>query len=378
MQLSKTPRRGKRHQLVVALIVLVALLLPGVPAGAIYNGTLDDDPAIPGDDSAFSNVGFVFAERTSRQNETTRGGPPDVIDGNGQGDFCSGVLIAPTLVITAEFCSVTESWSKYAYFSPVPDYDPLYDWGKKDDGGNQLPFAPDFSTQYPDDPLDPPDDVLAPWVKGDAICREPCYRGKVIRGARHFVVLRLEEEVVGIEPAVLPEHRSLDGLLGELVTSVGYGNLVCEGDAGEFACPGPPEAIDEVFPDGSEWIETNITPGRVVHLHERRFTVMEVEEPTLVKPNKRHRFLQLRWTEDGFHCEEDLGGGNFLGTEPGGVLAALTYNHVCDDQIVALRLDTSNARNFLCSKQFRHELGDSPLCAGKKADSKRQEGKRGQ
>lgn len=364
MKPSTTPGRGKRQQTIVALIVLAALLLPAIPARAVYHGDLTGE--------RFSNVGIVFMERTSPKDETTGGGPPEVWD------HCTGVLIANNLVLTAGTCA-NDPWDKFAYFSPVDDYNPTYDWGEKDENGDYRPFAYDYST--PD-----PNDRLAPWNKHVPICREPCYRGEVVRasssgvGGHNLAVLRFKENIaeeLDIDPAALPAYDSLNGLQGQRVTTVGYGDVGCEG-------PGcPADGIDAFFDDDSDnfpeydWIEytiirdeANDPPAwwRYIELTQRRSAVMEVVSESGDWPKNGNKFLEVSETEDDYACEE-AGGAYFLGdNDPDGTLVAINFDFDCSPVTDVLRLDTSNARNFLCSKQFP-ELKASLLCGGAAAQS---------
>ena len=85
MHPNRTWRRASWRQMITVLIVLVGLLLPALPARAVFNGTYDEFNNYP-------NVGIVFSERDGPGNA----GPPDIISGNP----CNGVLIAPQFVLT--------------------------------------------------------------------------------------------------------------------------------------------------------------------------------------------------------------------------------------------------------------------------------------
>lgn len=332
------PKHTRRHapwrQTVTALIVLVGLLLPALPARAVFDGTIDAGNEYP-------NVGVVFTERTNPRNDVTGGGPAFLVDG----DHCNGVLIAEQLVLTIAAC-VSDRWDDFAYVSFAADYDPLYDYGGTDDEGNPLPF------------LEVDGEPLAPWDEGDDICREPCYRGEVIRASSSFkgnnwlAVLRLDEsptEVEGIEPAPLPALGTLAGLLGEDVTSVGYNDVACESDAAS----GEPWDCDDVEDFFDTPFENNQIVGRHIHLTERRFDTMEVTNVT----------KDLLDVEAVLNCD-DLGGGSFDDT---GTLVAMNHAQSCDETVVR-RLDTNHARNFLCTKEFP-ELSGSALCGGAAAKS---------
>ena len=350
------PGGKRRVLLMIGIIALVTLLLPAIPAKAVYNGILDGN-------NRYSNVGFVFTERTNPHNDVTGGGPPDVLDD----DLCDGVLIAADLVLTAGSC-VNDPWDDYAYFSPVPDFDPLYDYGATDDG-NQLPFLDD----------------LRPYQKGDNICDpETCFRGKIIKASSSFVgghdlaVLKLSVDLVkklGIKPAQLPAYNSLNNLVGAQFTIVGYGHVNCAGGG----CP--PD--DDVFFDDDpvhfpEWDtfensviqdQTTDPPAwwRHINLTERRYAVMQViaQKGEGDQPNNSNRFFEMKQTDHKYSCI-DQGGPYFRGTDdPNGTLVAINWDRDCSPVTDVLRLDTPNAKNFFCSKQFS-ELASSPLCAGSK------------
>ncbi len=294
MHPKQTRRRAAWPQLIVAITVLIGLSLPALPARAVWNGDLD------GNDHP--HVGITYTEVTNPKGDLA-GGLPDIASG----DYCSGVLIASTLVLTAADC-FNDPWDGPAYVSFATDYDPP-------DQVNGDPYAPGtFPEDYP----------------GGKGCAEPCYRGQVILasqgtvGPDRFAVIRLEEAVVGVTPAVLPAFKSLGDIGGEELTTVGYGDFGDECD--DDGC---------VFP------------------FVRRSGDLAVDA---VKAKE----LRVSAVDGQYPCF-DAGGGNFLDTGSDEVLAALTNTFDCAEQTQVLRLDTVNARNFLCSAQFP-ELSGSALC----------------
>jgi hypothetical protein len=291
----------------------MALLLPAIPAQAVWNGSLDGD--------RHPNVGVTYPEGSNPDGDLA-GGLQDLPD---SGDYCSGVLIAPTLVLVGEDGCFFDPWdfdpkdgdAEYGYVSFDPDYTP-----PEQENGD--PYAPGtFPEDYPN----------------DKPCREPCSRGEVVAVQDGIAVLRLDEAVAAITPAMLPAFRALDDLKGRKLTTVGYGDFgnECDDDGCFFA------------------MERRVGTLRVESVGAKRITIAPVGGT--------------------FPCYED-GSGNFLGTgnqENRDVVVALTWHSAnCGEKPVKmdlLRLDRGKARDLLCSPQFADELAASPLCAKKNASA---------
>ncbi len=298
MQTRRTPMQAQSLARLALLVMLtIGLLLPALPARAVIQGDLDGN--------AHPNVGITYTEVTNPKGGLA-GGLPDIVS---TGDYCTGVLIASTLVLTAAGC-FNDPWDGTAYVSFAADYEPPQQT-------NGDPYEPgSFPADYP----------------GGKGCAEPCYRGTAILasqgtvGPDRFAVLRLDEPVAGVTPATLPAFKSMGGIGGEALTTVGYGDFGDE--CGEEEC---------VFP------------------FVRRSGQLAVDA---VKVKE----LRVSAVDGQYPCF-DAGGGNFLATGSGEVLAALTNTFDCAEQTQVLRLDTVNARNFLCSSEFP-ELSGSALCDG--------------
>jgi secreted trypsin-like serine protease len=145
----------------LAVALLLAVLLPAAPAGAITDGVADG--------SGHPNVGGLVS-------------PTQYSDGTWL--YCSGTLISPTVFLTAAHCG---------------------------DEGERVgvTFDPDYAAG---------DKVYYGTFHAD-----PLYPGPTSDG-HDIAVVVFDKAVKGITPALLPEADSLSGLSAtQQFTSVGYG-----------------------------------------------------------------------------------------------------------------------------------------------------------
>ena len=149
-----------RRRLLPAAVLLLALLLPAVPAWAITNGAADG--------GAHPNVGgLVSATQYS----------------DGTWIYCSGTLISPTVFLTAAHCAEGDRVQV--------TFDPAYQVGDK--------------------------------VYAGTFHADPAYPGPT-SDAHDVAVVVLDKAVKGITPALLPTADSLSALPStQQFTSVGYG-----------------------------------------------------------------------------------------------------------------------------------------------------------
>ena len=149
-----------RRRLLLATALLLAVLLPAVPASAITNGTADG--------GAHPNVGGLVS-------------PTQYSDGTWI--YCSGTLISPTVFLTAAHCAEGDR--------VAVTFDPAYVAGDK--------------------------------VYSGTFHADPAYPGPT-SDAHDIAVVVLDKAVKGITPALLPRADSLSGLSStQQFTSVGYG-----------------------------------------------------------------------------------------------------------------------------------------------------------
>jgi secreted trypsin-like serine protease len=149
------------RRFVLAAVLLLAVLLPAAPAGAIINGAADG--------TAHPNVGGLVS-------------PTQYSDGTWL--YCSGTLISPTVFLTAAHCA--------------------------EDGERVgVTFDPDYASG---------DKVYYGTFQAD-----PLYPGPT-SDSHDIAVVVLDRAVKGITPALLPRADSLSGLSStQRFTSVGYG-----------------------------------------------------------------------------------------------------------------------------------------------------------
>src|SRR6478609_9551693 len=149
-----------RRRLLLTAALLLAVLLPAVPAAAITNGTTDG--------GAHPNVGGLVSATQY----------PD-----GTWLYCSGTLIAPTVFLTAAHCAEGDRV--------------------------RVTFDPDYQDG---------DRVYPGTFHAD-----PAYPGPT-SDAHDIAVVVLDKAVKGITPALLPKANSLSTLPStQQFTSVGYG-----------------------------------------------------------------------------------------------------------------------------------------------------------
>lgn len=212
---------------------------------------------------------------------------------------CSGVLISPTVFLTAAHCDPNTSVAN----NPV--------W---------VSFAPDV---YPITPAS----VLYHGV----FVPDPRFTWKHPLGSNTYdiAVVLLDTAVVGVTPARLPQAGLLDQLKGsgvlngQLFTAVGYGIHKVNFGGGR------PTASPE---DGV-----------------RRYAVSDflaLRPAWLVLSENPH-------TGDGGSCAGDSGGPHFLGagSSESDIVASttITGGGICNSTSVTYRLDTESARRFLGS-----------------------------
>jgi V8-like Glu-specific endopeptidase len=252
--------RRRFGPVVLAAAALVALT--AAPASAITNGVPDGN--------AHPEVGALIA---------------DTVFSDGTWAYCSGTLIAPTVVVTAAHCG-----------------DP-----------GQTTARVSFSTHYHDG-----DTVyVGDWVPN------PRYR-RAQSDPFDIAVVVLDAPVAGITPARLPAAGLLDRLKADgtlataTFTSVGYGSL-----------------LPVNGPGGKTYTYTdtrNVAHGSLNSL-----------TPAWL------RLSQNASTGNGGTCYGDSGGPNFLGDGASAVLVAntITGDTACRSTNVDYRLDTDPARAFL-------------------------------
>jgi V8-like Glu-specific endopeptidase len=149
-----------RRRLLPAAALLLAGLLPAVPASAITNGTADG--------GAHPNVGGLVS-------------PTQYSDGTWI--YCSGTLISPTVFLTAAHCAEGDRVA--------------------------VTFDPDY--------------VAGDKVYSGTFHADPAYPGPT-SDAHDIAVVVLDKPVKGITPASLPQADSLSALSStQQFTSVGYG-----------------------------------------------------------------------------------------------------------------------------------------------------------
>ena len=243
----------------LALLMVVgglAVFAVAVPVAAITNGVNDGDghPSVGG---------LVSATQYS----------------DGTWIYCSGTLIAPNVFLTAAHCD--------------------------DDGAS---VAVTFDTAYEDG--DP--------IYTGVFYADPLYAESYRQNDPHDIaVVVLDDDVVGITPALLPEAGSLSVLArGQAITSVGYG------------------AYDV----------SNAPGGKVFSYDDVRMTAVG----SLRAVNKAWLRISMNpATGDGGTCYGDSGGPNFLDDTE--VIAAMTItgDAVCRSTNTTYRLDTPSARAFL-------------------------------
>ncbi len=149
------------RRILVAAVLLLAVLLPAAPAGAITNGTVDG--------TGHPSVGGLVS-------------PTQYSDGTWL--YCSGTLISPTVFLTAAHCG--EQGERVG-----------------------VTFDPDY--------------VAGDKVYYGTFHADPLYPGPTSDG-HDIAVVVLDRAVKGIQPALLPAADSLSNLSAtQQFTSVGYG-----------------------------------------------------------------------------------------------------------------------------------------------------------
>jgi hypothetical protein len=143
------------------------------------------------------------------------GGKPDA-DGHPYGalllvpgvSFCSGTLIAPTVVLTAGHCtSFFDYLSEYGYDEVWVTFD--------------AEAAVDLSTWKPSGP--------GTWYISHTWVTHPEYVDAAWPFTADYGVVLLDEQVIGIDPATLPDSGAVDTIVGttgqtsERFNDVGYG-----------------------------------------------------------------------------------------------------------------------------------------------------------
>jgi secreted trypsin-like serine protease len=255
------------HRRIAALLATMALamLLATGMASAITYGQPDDNQ--------HPNVGALV-----------------VADEEGEFLFCSGTLIAPDVFLTAAHC--TSAIEEFGLEFLGVTFDEVFD--------------PDTSVVYSGTPYTHPE---FPGPSSDA---------------KDIAVVVLDEEVSGIQPALLPSAGLLDqlandgALKGQSFTAVGYGATERTHEPGSGA---------PVFGEGGT----------------RMYSVS-----TFSALNKGYlRLSQNPSTGDGGTCYGDSGGPNFLGDSQVIASITITGDIPCRSRNVTYRLDTPTAREFL-------------------------------
>jgi V8-like Glu-specific endopeptidase len=242
----------------IALLTVVGLVVVAmaVPVVAITNGDVDG--------GAHPSVGGLVS-------------PVQYSDGTWI--YCSGTLISPTVFLTAAHC---------------------------DDDGAEVTVT--FDTDYVD----------GDGTHTGTFHADPVYAESYRQNDPHDIaVVVLDESVVGITPALLPQADSLSGLdRGQPITSVGYG------------------AYDV----------SNAPGGKVFSYNDVRM----VSAGRLKAVNKTWLRISMNpATGDGGTCYGDSGGPNFLGNSNVIAATTITGDAVCRATNVTYRLDTASARDFL-------------------------------
>ena len=252
----------RRRLGLVALAAVALIALPAAPASAITNGAPDGN--------GHPEVGALIA---------------DTVFSDGTWAYCSGTLIAPTVVVTAAHCG-----------------DP-----------GQTSARVSFSSHYQD---------------GDTV-----YVGRYVPDPRYrhvqsdpfdLAVVILDTPVTGVAPARLPTAGLLDRLKDDgslktaTFTAVGYGSL-----------------LPVNGPGGKTYTYTdtrNVAQGSLNSLTSAWL-----------------RLSQNASTGNGGTCYGDSGGPNFLGGRESELLVAntITGDTACRSTNVDYRLDTDSARSFL-------------------------------
>jgi Trypsin len=249
----------------LGLVVLAAaalVALSAAPASAITNGVPDGD--------AHPEVGALIA---------------DTVFSDGTWAYCSGTLVAPTVVVTAAHCGDPgQTTARVSFSSHYHDGDPLY-------VGRYIPDPRYRHAQS--DPFD-------------------------------IAVVVFSAPVPGITPARLPTAGLLDRLKADgtlataTFTAVGYGSL-----------------LPVNGPGGKTYTYTdtrNVASGSLNSL-----------TPSWL------RLSQNASTGNGGTCYGDSGGPDFLGGGDSDLLVAntITGDTACRSTNVDYRLDTDSARSFL-------------------------------
>lgn len=257
-----------RRVMLVLAALAAALLAHAAPGGAIVGGELDN--------GLHPEVGAVVVTR-----------------GDDVGPLCSGVLISPTVFLTAAHCMTRQQY-RVTFESPFTKNSKMYE-GK---------FHPH--------PLFDPDRDRSPY--------DP--------SPYDIAVIVFNNEVEGITPARLPAAGLLDSMkkAGELTqatefTAVGYGFLGYEnGPGGQQRLPGQ---------------------------RTRRYAVSSFDA---LAPSYLH-LSQNAATGDGGTCAGDSGGPNYLGAGDNetDVIAGITVSGdvYCKATNVPLRVDIKKVRDLI-------------------------------
>jgi len=169
-----------------------------------------------------------------------------------------------------------------------------------------------FDTAYDDESLTPTSTYTGTFHA------DPLYAESYRQNDPHDIaVVVLDDDVVGITPADLPEADSLSSLSrGQAITSVGYG------------------AYDV----------SNAPGGKVFSYDDVRMTAVG----SLRAVNKAWLRISMNpATGDGGTCYGDSGGPNFLDDTEVIAATTITGDAVCRSTNTTYRLDTPSARAFL-------------------------------
>lgn len=250
-----------RHPFIAGLL---ALLLAAAPVEAITYGELDG--------GAHPNVGVILL---------------------GGALFCSNVLVAPRVAVTAAHCT--------AFLESV---------GVRE---VSLTFEPEF-------------DPATSRVYRGRVHTHPAFFASGFDDPADVAVIVLDEPVAGVQPARLPEAGLLDRLAlapgkdGTGFTAVGYGSQQMQVGGGVWSFPSlgvRQRAVSGFLALTKGWL----------------------------------RLSQNRALGDGGTCYGDSGGPNFVGAGPAetDVVAGLTVtgDFPCFATNTAYRLDIETARAFL-------------------------------
>ena len=237
-----------------AMCAVTATTLLMAPAAAITNGAVDGN--------GHPNVGGLV-------NDTQYS--------DGTWLYCSGTLISPTIFLTAAHC-----------------------------GDDETRVRVSFDTSYP---------VGATSYSGTFFA-DPLY-SHVQSDPHDIAVVRFDNPIVGIQPAVLPAAGSLAKLAGkQTFTAVGYGAYdVVNGPGGKSFLYDDVRmvAVGTLNAINPSWLRISMNPAR----------------------------------GDGGTCYGDSGGPNFLGSSQIVAAITITGDAVCRATNVVYRLDTPAARTFL-------------------------------